>query len=231
MISENEFLIDQLMKQIKDDYQTLKYQAEVSINTLLSIFIEALLNQYLYNNRELVEKGILIGKEFRFKKISSNQSENIDFLFGTRNTLYFIELKTASSSYDAEQFYNYNKLAREIEEKQDATFLIKNYETIEGADKKSKKKYDWQFRNKIKPSIKNINRLDDIKSIKIVYIAPTKMQTRINDEERRLMYISLEELSKIKLSKEFADKNKSKMWDRLKSLFEEIDNLDLEYNS
>lgn len=221
------YFIKKLIEQIKDDYMTPKYKAEVALDTVVSIFIDGIINQYLHINRLLNERVVSISKEFPLKKIGNNQSKNIDFLYVNKNTLYAVELKTTSNSYDKEQLEGYINAARRIEEEGNAVFLLDDYHSIMSKTKQSKK-YKWQLENKVNNALNQIEKLECIDEVKIIYIVPTSMLSELYSKDSRIICISLQDLAEIVLTEEFIDKDMAETWEYVKLLFNDINNMDLE---
>lgn len=227
MSTLNDFFVNKIVEQIKEDYMTPKYKAEVSLDTLISIFIDGVINQYLYNNQQLSEKVVSISKEFPLKKMINDQSKNIDFLYANKNVLYIVELKTTSKSYDKEQLKEYINVAKRVEKEGNAAFLLRDYETIMNKTTQSKK-YKWQLDNKVKCGVMQVDKLQSINQVKILYIVPSLMLTKLCNKDSRIMCFSFQDLAQIVLTEQFVDKNTSQAWDSVKLLFNDINKMDLE---
>lgn len=227
MSCTNDFFIKKLSDQIKEDYMTPKYKVEVALDTILSIFMDSIINQYLYNNQELSTDVVLISKEFPIKKIENNQSKNVDFLYADNEILYIVELKTTSKSYDEIQLKEYIELGKKVKQEGDATFLLREYNEIMNKTVQ-KAKYRWQLDNKVTCGITQVNNLENIKEVRILYIAPTLLLTKLNDKDSRVRCITLEELSQMVLTEQFADKYTREAWDAFKKIFSEINQMDID---
>lgn len=222
----SDFIIKRFIQQIKEDFMTPKYKAEVPVDTFISPFMSDIINQYLYDNDQFREKIVEISKEFPLKNANNNTSKNIDFLFATRKTLLIVEFKTNSKSFDQNQLENYINVAEKIETSCTANFLLEDYEKILKKTTE-KKKYKWQYENKIKPAINKLDNFTTINEVQIVYIAPTLMRNKIKNKDKRIKFISFEDLANLKLTQEFVDMDISQAWDEVKILFKEIEKLDV----
>lgn len=226
MCCTNNFFIKKIAEQFRDDYMTPKYKVEVALDTFLSIFFDSVINQYLYNNRELNGKVILISKEFPIKKVGNNQSRNIDFLYANKKVLYIVELKTTSKSYDEDQLKEYIKFAIKVEQEGNATFLLRDYHKIMDETQQTAK-YKWQFDNKVKSGIMQVNKLQNIDEVKILYVIPTLLLRKLLYKDSRVRCITLDELSRMVLSEQFADKDTREGWDEFKTILSDINKMDI----
>ena len=156
--------------------QIPKLQIERAIAPLLSIFIEEIIKQHHKKTSSLTQNIELIAPEFPLKK-DNNQSTNIDWLLidKTNLVLYFIELKTAGSSFNAEQLCTY-KLVHKFIQKFGAGFL---YDDLRKIRNKSieKSKYDFVI-NKCEPFRECFKKL---KEVEVIYIVPTEIKNKLTE--------------------------------------------------
>lgn len=143
-----------------------KVQVEREISPILEMFIEGFMDE-LGKNRKIAEGSYkFIAPEFPLSsEDDSHRSVNIDYLLLNKdtNTLYFIELKTDSSSFELEQYHNYLD-------------VINNKSTIElydflGSLKNTKYKY---YKKGIDENITE-EEFKSIRKIELVYLAPKKL--------------------------------------------------------
>ncbi|RLA72160.1 MAG: hypothetical protein DRG24_03760 [Epsilonproteobacteria bacterium] len=159
--------VETLIKSIVDNKDMPKVQVEREISPILEIFIESFMNNLAINNK--VEEGTykFIAPEFPLSnEDENNRSVNIDYLLLNEksNTLYFIELKTDSSSFKLSQYEYYkntihNKTTTEL------------YNFLKDLENKKYKNY------KIKVVDESISEEEfkKIKHIKLIYLAPKKL--------------------------------------------------------
>lgn len=251
------WLLNALIEQIKFDYVIPKYKTEVVFDTILSIFIEEIINGKYYGQNGESDKIKLIGKEFpiRIATINSNweneeydTSINPDYLLASNNTLYIVELKTSSNSYDEEnQLANYIKVKSLIESQKSANFIVSDFIRIGkignskefGLLKRENKKYQLYYQT-IKTLIEELNYLKNISRVKIVYIVPSALADKIAEQvedvsileslegqfDNLVCTITLSELSNISLESYVNDEDIIKSWKAVGELFEYIDGLD-----
>jgi len=171
-----------------------KVQVEREISPILEMFMESFINELSKN--EKIEKGIykLIAPEFPLStKDTSYRSINIDFLLlnTDSNTLYFLELKTDSSSFKLEQYQDYldvinNKTTTEL------------YDFLGSLENNKYKQYKKEIIDK------NISEdeFKDIKKMKLVYLAPKKLaqpnprrKKEGRDAIKEIKFITFEDLN------------------------------------
>jgi len=172
---ENSFLSDYFSK--LEEYNSIpKLQIERAISPLLSVFIEELIKEFLINKPELSGEIELILPEFPLKK-ENNQSTNIDWLLVNKEKqiLLFVELKTATTSFNSEQLDTYVLIQKYIQ-KFGAKFLYDDIKIIRN-NSSEKNKYDFilQRLSAFHESFRTINRSE------IIYIVPTAIKHRILD--------------------------------------------------
>ncbi len=105
-------------KCLKMDYLTPGFKAEVPTDTLLTEYVAEIVQNAINNEIEKEEEKVvleLVSKEFPirtligdgpdFKVGESNKSARVDYLLADwdKNTLYFVELKTAKESIGSKQ--------------------------------------------------------------------------------------------------------------------------------
>lgn len=161
---KNEFL-SRLIEEFKFLNKVPKFQLERAISPLLAIFILDVIN------KECSEASVInYYPEFPLKKRGSKQSTNIDWLLADEKnkTLYCVELKTDSKSYDKEQNKIYKSTKKKVE-RFGAAFLLKGLKSISKKSNRSDKYSDYL--NKFNLKKKD---LKDYKKFFIVYLAPDK---------------------------------------------------------
>lgn len=206
---ENSFLSDYFSK--LEEYNSIpKLQIERAISPLLSVFIEELIKEFLKNKPELSGEIELILPEFPLKK-ENNQSTNIDWLLVNKEKqiLFFIELKTANTSFNLEQFDNYRLIQKYIQ-RFGAKFLYDEIKLIRN-NSNEKNKYDFvlQRLSTFTESFKNIKRSE------IIYIVPTAIKHQIRD----VAVLSFSELP------EYLNHTYQNEWQQLRKFFLSIDKL------
>lgn len=173
---ENLFLSEYFSK-LEEYNQIPKLQIERAISPLLSIFIKDLIKNFLKNNDELSGNIEMILPEFPLKKIEGNQSTNIDWLLinKEKGVLFFIELKTAASSFKAEQLDTY-KLIQKYIQKFGANFLYEDIIQIrDNSSEQRKYNFILEQLEPFKDSFRTITKSA------VIYIVPTEIKSRVND--------------------------------------------------
>ena len=207
---ENLFL-NEYFSELKEYNSIPKLQIERAVSPILSIFIEVLITDFLKDNPELSGNIELILPEFPFKKLEGNQSTNIDWLMINKQKgyLFFIELKTAASSFKQEQLQEYKTIKNFIK-KFTAKFLFEEVAIIRDKSNEQKK-YDFILK-KLAAYEKYFHQ---ITNSEIIYIAPTSVKQKIKD------------VPVIAFSDFPADLNHtfSKEWQQLRSFFQSIDKI------
>jgi hypothetical protein len=235
-MSETEaWFIRELMNQIIKDYQTPKISTEVSISSVLSIFLEDIINHQeikgsIFNASNSQGYFKLYSKEFPFKKPNNNQSDNIDFLFSSDNTLLLVELKTCNKSFSPTQKTSYIELADKITRNGDnAAFLIDDLVAISEASEQELK-YKWVYKFLEDEYLKSVEKtkFHNIDDVKIVYIGPERIRNRLG-LNGSVSLISFNQLSQIELAESTYGADKSKAWNTTKEYLLEIEKLDKQY--
>lgn len=174
---ENIFFKEYLSN-LKDYNRIPKLQIERAISPLLSIFIEALITEFLRNDDALCGDIEMILPEFPLKK-ENNQSTNIDWLLinKEKGLLLFIELKTASSSFKPDQLKTYRVIEKNIQDR-NASFLYEDVKQIRDHSNE-RGKYDYIL-DKLKPFQDNFRKIN---RSSVIYIVPTKIKDNISDAQ------------------------------------------------
>ena len=177
--------IEEYLQTLFEYNQIPKLQIERAISSLLSIYIEELVKQHLKNTSSPAYNLELITPEFPLKK-QNNQSTNVDWLLIDKKNLvlYFIELKTASSSYNLEQLGTY-QLVKKFIQKFGAGFLYDDLRIIRN-NPIEKSKYDFVL-NKCEPFREFLKKINEVE---IIYIVPTEIRNKI-DEVQALSFSEL----------------------------------------
>jgi hypothetical protein len=223
---EQTWFLSKLMDYIKWDYFLPKYKVEVVIDTVMSIFIEEIINSYFSANGEKIK---FVSKEFPLKRDWNRQSVNPDFLLSTKNTLYIVELKTASDSYNEDQLIEYLKVKDRIEFKNhNGKYLIDDFKIVGNIEKtvnKNRHEVKYQkFYETIESTLKELDEFRNINRVEIVFIVPTLIAEQF-DSNDPITYISLSEISKLSLQGQLNESG-VKVWKEVKDLFEFIDGVD-----
>lgn len=79
MDSVYKWLLDSFITQVKFDYLLPKYKTEVVIDTILSIFIEELMNYCFKSDENNSDTIRLVSREFPIKKEENRQSVTLIF--------------------------------------------------------------------------------------------------------------------------------------------------------
>jgi hypothetical protein len=223
-----------LMEQLAEDYKTPKISAEIPISSVLSIFIEDLVNHQdlinlIYDEDEPQGNYFkFFSKEFPLKKVENNSSDNMDYLLINDTTLLIVELKTNSKSFNEEQMENYKRVKKIIEnETKSAGFLIDELKMISQASKESNK-YHSTYQFLLDKDLERIvkNTFNKINKVKILYIAPFYVEAKLSDP---IKFISFNHLSDIQLSEEDHGKNKSLNWEIIREFFLDIEELNKKF--
>lgn len=176
--------VETLIKSIVANKDMPKVQVEREISPILELFLVDVFNSLGKKEVKGIEKGqyLLIGAEFPLSIDETERSTNIDYLMFNKcnSTLYFVELKTDSSSFDLEQYKKYKKKIIERVEKDNdnegAGFL---YDFLMGLTGKKYGCYKEVLADKYGLLLNNWK---EIKKAKLVYIAPEKL---IKNAKRR----------------------------------------------
>lgn len=120
---QNEFF-EMIKDSIIDDYYTPGIKAEVTIEMLLSTFIEDIVTSAVHKHSENKENVHLLAKEFPLVIGNKGNSNcKVDFLMGNTKILYLVEVKT-TDKFNEKQFHRYLEKAKEPEK------LIDNFQKI-----------------------------------------------------------------------------------------------------
>ena len=143
-----------------------KVQVEREISPILEMFIEGFMDELGRNGKVAEGSYKFIAPEFPLSnEDDSHRSVNIDYLLLNKdtNTLYFIELKTDSSSFKLEQYHYYLD-------------VIGNKSTIELYDFLGSLK-NTKYKNYKKEIDQNITEEEfkNIRKIELIYLAPKKL--------------------------------------------------------
>ncbi len=209
--------IKELVGSIVKNKDMPKVQVEREISPILEMFIEGFMDELGKNGKIAEGSYKFIAPEFPLSnKDDSHRSVNIDYLLLNKNTnvLYFIELKTDSSSFKLEQYHYYLD-------------VIKNKSTIELYDFLGSLK-NTKYKNYKKVMDNNITeeKFKSIRKIELIYLAPKKLaipNTRRNVEGQKAIseinFITFEDLN------EFNDINSeySKIWKEITPLLVDLD--------
>lgn len=97
--------LSHLIAHLLEGCQIPKVQVERSIGPVLGVFLAEVLTATLKDDEALSGRYRMLCPEFPLVKENSLQSTNIDFLLYNerRESLVFLELKTAGSSFSADQ--------------------------------------------------------------------------------------------------------------------------------
>ncbi len=207
--------IEVLVKSIVANRNMPKVQVERELSPILEIFIEDILNyKFKSDSFELIAPEFPIQSKVLENNKKTNRSTNIDFLLRNKNTLYFVELKTDSNSFKTEQFEIYKEILQNKNTKELYCFLeqLKN------------KKYKF-YTQKLK---EKINNFDEIKDIKLVYLAPSNMfninkhwgnyrKELIQEIQKEHCVINFKELKNVKV------RRFEKEWKIISDIIEELD--------
>lgn len=161
-----------------------KVQVERSLGPILGMFLPQVLTEVLTERSRVGHQIEMLCPEFPIRKEqlegrSTNQSTNIDWVMYDKlsGDLILVELKTADTSFSADQIRIYDNLQERVE-KYSADFLVKDLLDIYGASQE-KGKYLNVFKMLAQvleipdyvPQIL-IDALSQCKRARIVYIAP-----------------------------------------------------------
>lgn len=214
-MEKSNWFLNKMLLSILHDYRIPKVQVERNVQTVLSIFIENIV-QAVFKNKNDVK---LISNEFPFKK-QNNQSINADFLLQSNNVIYIVELKTSSSSYKLEQLGEYIEIKNKVEEKS-AKFLSEDLNVIQQVSKECDK---YEFLIKDVNDRKSLD-FGNVNKVEILYIGPEKLRKKLNDKS--IKFISYTELSKIELKDLENEYDKLKCWEVIRKYLMAIDLLDV----
>ena len=171
-----------------------KVQVEREISPILEMFIEGFMDELGKNGKVAEGSYKFIAPEFPLSnEDDSHRSVNIDYLLLNKdtNTLYFIELKTDSSSFKLEQYHYYLD-------------VIANKSTIELYDFLGSLK-NTKYKNYKKEIDQNITEEEfkNIRKIELIYLAPKKLtlpNKRRNEKGQKAIeeinFITFEDLDK-----------------------------------
>lgn len=136
----DDVFLRQLMAHLLEGRHIPKVQVERSVGPVLGFFLADVLTATLKDDEVLSGRYRMLCPEFPLLKGSSRQSTNIDFLLYNedRQSLIFLELKTAGSSFDAEQARNYLETKLAVQEK-GASFLVEGLDCIEASSSEAHK--------------------------------------------------------------------------------------------
>ena len=157
----NDFL-KRLLAELSDLNDVPKFQLERAISPLLGIFIKEIIDKIFNTN---VSSPF---PEFPLKKEKNKQSTNIDWLLFDEQskTIFFVELKTDTFSYNVNQSKIYKGIKTKINN-EGAAFLLTELNTI-----KVKSNRQEKYAVIIKKFPISEDNLKDYKILKIIYIAP-----------------------------------------------------------
>lgn len=213
-----------LVESIVKNKDMPKVQVEREISPIIEIFIEGFMDELAKNNK--IDEGAykLIAPEFPLSnKDDNHRSKNIDFLVLNKDTnvLYFVELKTDSSSFKLEQYTYY----KDIINNKSTTELYEFLESLKNVKYKD-------FKENIIDE--NITKSDfqNIKKMKLIYLAPKKILTRqwgsknksaidnMLKKDTSVSFISFEDLNQFNnINHEFND-----VWKIITSILVGLDN-------
>jgi len=194
-----------------------KVQVEREISPILELFIEDFMDELGKNGK--IDKGSykFIAPEYPLSNEDDNhRSVNIDYLLLNidTNTLYFVELKTDSSSFKLEQYHYYLD-------------VIRNKSTVELYDFLGSLK-NIKYKNYKKEIDKNITEEEfkNIKKIELIYLAPKKL-TLPNKRRNKEGQTAIEEINFITFEdiNEFNSINSeySKIWKEITPILIHLD--------
>lgn len=231
----------QQLEQISEDYVIPKCRVEPEINMFLEIFLEDILNTYFNGKYGPIH---LIGKEFPLVKDKSQDREsdekltsyNVDYLFASRDALFFTELKAVISSFQSEggkkQFNKYVKDTENINNtNQKAYALVEFLKHLVDYNEKDWKRYEKYLEN-VERNIEPLDNLEHITQAKIVYIGPSKIKKDIEQRNKNIVeVISFENIATMDL--DFSRQNVvsvyKKEWELFKKYLKIYDELGNRY--
>lgn len=197
MQDELEF-IEVLIGSIISNRDMPKVQVERELSPILEIFIEGFMNELASNKKIDAGDYKFIAGEFPLSRDDDNQiSTNIDYLMINQNTLYFIELKTDSSSFKLEQYEQYKNI---IDHSTPQSLF-------EFASQLKNPKYKKFYENLSKKLKEHSIKSENIEKIKLIYLAPKKLtipnQRRSQSGQeaiKEIKFITFEDLHSCSLS-------------------------------
>jgi|GEM_PF-3804692 len=205
------------MRMILENYSLPKCQVEKHIELLLKPFIAGFLNSVFGKGTNyIVEESVFM--EYPLKKEGNNQSRTVDFLAVSPTKIYFLELKTASSSFRSKQVEFYLKLQEEIRLKGAGFLLSDLYEIRKVSDKFDK--YNQLINNIEKKCSFNLNQIQDAE---VVYIGPEKLRSTLR-KYPDVKYFSFTDLSQQRVS--FSNEKYLEFWNVMVYYLKFIDVLD-----
>jgi hypothetical protein len=182
--------VEKLIVSIVENKDIPKVQVERALSPILEIFIESVMNELA--NKGVIWKGEyeLIAPEFPLDNGEKDnaRSTNIDFLLFNKSerSLVFVELKTDSRSFDTKQYKLYKKC---IENKRGEDL----YAFLNKLGHEKYKKYKKKIDEKLKEI--QLDGLEQVSEIKIVYLAPKKL-TEENKHRGKAGREAIENLTK-----------------------------------
>jgi hypothetical protein len=215
MTTSDYWFLESLLDEIIKDCKIPKVQVERTIGTVLSIFIEDILNEYYKKDIVEGDKIRLVTKEYPIKKKGNDQSENCDFLLANKKFVYLTELKTSVGSFDPNQFELYNIVKNRIQSSESAFLIDDVYELRE-------KNEQYQFIiNEIKTN--TYLEFDFIDKCKILYIGPSKLKEKL--DLNVCDFISLTDLSLIGIGNNLISSPKRECWIKVGDYLRQIDEI------
>jgi len=212
---------DQTKKLLVELKQLPKYQFERRIDIFILEYLDKTLSKILKENVHFLYPEFPLQSLKKIKGKLNWRNTNVDYLLASKDTFYFVELKTDAKSFKKDSQLSYYSYYSKKPFKELFEFFQELADPINHLDKKWKVGFDY-LNDKYKESFdvkldENLN-----KDIKIIYLVPS---TIINNKKYKKQREKLEEELGKKLIfvslKDFA--NKISNDENLKSLLEEID--------
>lgn len=105
-----ETLSDTIRQLVINDYVTPSIKAEVILDTLLTPYVDKIVNRQLKLHTVFVAKEMSIFEE---KEHRDNRGAKIDYVLADESAVYLAELKTTDSSIDQTQANRYSKYCKD----------------------------------------------------------------------------------------------------------------------
>ena len=156
-----------LIDNITENIKCPRSQVERQLMPIIDIFIKDVIN----NHHGEVGRFEIISSEFPLPIGDDNKSKSVDYLFfdNKNNSLLFVEIKTASNSFELGQFNVYSQSIKRI--KNESAYFLSNF--LSSLNNKK-----FKYLKGVIESRLSSGKWSTIKDASLIYIAPSRMKAR-----------------------------------------------------
>lgn len=202
--------------------EIIKKKSERMIQVLLSNYIARIIKDKvckdehdINQNIELISMEFPIPKDFNIKN-DSEMEKNVDFLLLSETCVYFVELKSNTSSWQDKQMKNYLKILDKINNGESS------FKTLMGnIENKANNKFIDKYSNILNKLGTNSN----INKAKVIYIVPEEIKKDKSKNNTKIEWLSFSDLAET----EYDDSVYNIILGRLKELDNTVENRDFNY--